>query len=93
MIVLTLLLASAEAQVPDDEYLRGKEFSAAFWQLTIVSRMGFEDLPPTHGYDFTGRKSCVREGIKRMQESLKVASEKWANIPMGFVCELTLRED
>ena len=93
-VLASLVLASAQAQEPNDHYtLRGPEFAVAYWQLTLVSETEMVNIEPSSGFDFMSRRSCVREGLRRLEITLE-ADDAWtkAGLWIGFVCELTERQ-
>jgi hypothetical protein len=86
--VLTLALVLAGAEVEDlyPESADPDRYPVAHWQLTMVSQTDMVDID-ADGFQFFTRKSCVRDGMRRMQESLDVEIPPEAGVWLGFVCE------
>lgn len=82
-LLAMLMLTQAQAIEPYPEYA-GDLFPVDHWQLSMVSRTEIIDID-TPGFENYSRHRCIREGMRRMQQTLDApfGAELW----LGFVCD------
>lgn len=94
-LLITLMLTPVHAQEEPDrypEYIPIAEQDAHFWQLTLVTQTEMIDVDHAGGFGFYSRVSCIKDGMRRMQDALVEHDEDWKNSPLlGFVCEYTAK--
>ena len=84
-LLIVLLLTQAHAEPP--AVVDINRYPVEHWQLAMVTQQNIIDID-SPGFEFFSRQSCVREGIRRMAQSL--SKPDWlveAGVPIGFVCD------
>ena len=82
-LLIMLVLTQVQAQEPYPDHA-GARFPVDHWQLSMVSRKEIVDID-TPGFENYSRHTCIREGMRRMQQTLDApfGAELW----LGFVCD------